>query len=63
MRTIAFLATACLHSQIPDGSYHFEDHMDDCGPGTEPIKVAVTVTVEGGHMAIDFDGTDPRNRA
>src|SRR5438876_1556961 len=26
MRTIAFLATACLHSQIPDGSYHFEDH-------------------------------------
>ena len=37
--------------------------MDDCGPGTEPIKVAVTVTVEGGHMAIDFDGTDSRNRA
>ena len=63
MRTIAFLATACLHSQIPDGSYHFEDHMDDCGLGTEPIKVAVTVTVEGGHMAIDFDGTDSRNRA
>src|SRR5207247_8586053 len=47
MRTIAFLATVCLHSQIPHGSYHFEDHMDDCGPGTEPIKVAVTVTVEG----------------
>jgi N-methylhydantoinase B len=50
-------------AQIPDGSYHFEDFMDDCGPGTEPIKVAVTVTVEGDSMVIDFDGTDPQTES
>jgi N-methylhydantoinase B len=50
-------------AQIPDGSYHFEDHMDDCGPGTDPIKVAVTVTVEGDGMVIDFDGTDPQTES
>jgi N-methylhydantoinase B len=50
-------------AQIPDGSYRFEDFMDDCGPDTEPIRVAVTVTVEGDRMAIDFDGTDPQTES
>jgi N-methylhydantoinase B len=50
-------------AQIPDGSYHFEDFMDDCGPGTDPIRVAVTVTVEDDRMAIDFAGTDPQTES
>ncbi|HYE92473.1 MAG TPA: hydantoinase B/oxoprolinase family protein [Terriglobales bacterium] len=45
---------------IPDGVYTFEDFMDDCGPGTEPLRVAVTVTVDGEGMDIDYDGSSPQ---
>ncbi|MBM4441899.1 MAG: hydantoinase B/oxoprolinase family protein [Candidatus Rokubacteria bacterium] len=45
---------------IPDGVYTFEDFMDDCGPGTEPLRVAVTVTVDGERMDIDYDGSSPQ---
>jgi N-methylhydantoinase B len=50
-------------ADIPDGSYSFEDWMDDCGPGTDPVKVAVTVTIDGDAMHIDFDGTDPQTES
>ena len=42
---------------VPDGVYTFEDFLDDYGPGTEPLRVAVTVTVEGDRMTIDYDGS------
>jgi len=42
---------------IPDGAYPFEDFMDDCGPGTDPMRLFVTVTVRGDEVLIDFDGT------
>jgi len=45
---------------MPDGVYPFEDFMDDCGTGTEPLRVAVTVTVAGDRVVVDFDGTDPQ---
>ena len=48
---------------IPDGVYPFEDHMDDCGPGTDPMRLAVTVTVRGDGVAIDFDGTGPQTES
>ncbi len=40
------------------GAYEFEDFMDDYGPGTPPLRIHVTVTVEGDRLRIDFDGTD-----
>jgi N-methylhydantoinase B len=43
--------------EFPDGVYTFEDFMDDCGPGTDPLRVAVTVTVDGDRMHIDYDGS------
>jgi N-methylhydantoinase B len=46
--------------QFPDGVYTFEDFMDDCGPGTEPLRVAVTVTVDGDRMDIDYQGSSPQ---
>src|SRR5215472_7713856 len=46
--------------KIPDGVYRFEDFMDDCGPGTEPLRVAVTVTVDGSAMVIDYAGSSPQ---
>jgi N-methylhydantoinase B len=45
---------------IPDGVYPFEDFMDDYGPGTEPLRVAVTVSVAGDSMIIDYEGSSPQ---
>ena len=43
-----------LIKQIPDGVYSFEDQLDDYGPGTEPIRVAVDITVEESSIEVDF---------
>jgi N-methylhydantoinase B len=45
---------------MPDGAHPFEDFMDDCGTGTGPLRVAVTVTIAGDRIVVDFDGTDPQ---
>ena len=57
-RTEASLRAAIR--EIPDGVYTFEDFMDDCGPGTEPLRVAVTVTVDADRMDIDYEGSSPQ---
>jgi N-methylhydantoinase B len=46
--------------RVPDGVYTFEDFMDDWGPGTDPLRVAVTVTVAGDAMTIDYEGSSPQ---
>jgi N-methylhydantoinase B len=45
---------------IPDGVYTFEDFLDDWGPGTGPLRVAATVTVEGDALTIDYEGSSPQ---
>ena len=45
---------------FPDGIYTFEDFMDDAGPGTPPLRVAVAVTVDGDRMEIDYAGSSPQ---
>jgi N-methylhydantoinase B len=45
---------------IPDGVYPFEDFLDDYGPGTDPLRVAVTVTVAGDAVTIDYAGSSPQ---
>jgi N-methylhydantoinase B len=45
---------------VPDGVYTFEDFLDDWGPGTEPLRVFVTVTVDGDAVVIDYDGSSPQ---
>jgi N-methylhydantoinase B len=42
---------------IPDGVYRFEDFLDDWGPGTDPLRVAVAVTVAGDALTIDYEGS------
>jgi N-methylhydantoinase B len=46
--------------EIPDGVYTFEDFLDDYGPGTDPLRVAVTVTVVGDGVTIDYAGSSPQ---
>ena len=50
-------------ARSPTGSTAFEDFLDDSGPGTAAVRVAVTVTVAGDDdILIDFDGTGPADR-
>jgi N-methylhydantoinase B len=46
--------------RIPAGVYAFEDFLDDYGPGTDPLRVAVTVTVAGDGITIDYAGSSPQ---
>lgn len=42
-------------AEVPAGTYSFEDKMDDYGPGTEPIRMAVDITFDGkGEVEFDF---------
>jgi N-methylhydantoinase B len=42
-------------AKVPAGPYSFEDHLDDYGPGTEPIRIAIDVTFDGvGGVEVDF---------
>ena len=44
-----------LLAQVPAGTYSFEDRMDDYGPGTDPIVMAVDITFDGnGEVTFDF---------
>jgi len=45
---------------IPNGKVHFVDHIDDYGPGTPPIRIEVTITVDEDEIVFDFTGTDPQ---
>src|SRR5438477_5717006 len=47
-------------AEIPDGVYTFEDFLDDYGPGTEPLRVHVTVTVAGDGVTVDYTGSSPQ---
>jgi N-methylhydantoinase B len=42
---------------MPDGSYHFEDWIDDDGIDPDPIPIRVTITVAGDRLTADFTGS------
>jgi N-methylhydantoinase B len=48
---------------IPPGTYRFVDHLDDVGPGTDPVRLEVAVTVGDGAIAFDFTGSSPETRS
>lgn len=48
-------AMRAVLAEVPAGTYSFEDKMDDYGPGTEPIRMAVDITFDGkGEVEFDF---------
>lgn len=51
--------TAAAVERIPDGQYSFQDELDDDGQTDRPVRIAVTITVSGSQMEVDFAGTDP----
>ena len=45
---------------IPDGSYLFEDFMDDDGIHPDPVKIRARVTIKKDEAHIDFSGSSPQ---
>jgi N-methylhydantoinase B len=48
---------------MPDGTYHAVDYFDDYGPGTDPLRIQVAVTVAGDELTIDFTGSSPQTKS
>ncbi|MGH3662013.1 MAG: hydantoinase B/oxoprolinase family protein [Micromonosporaceae bacterium] len=48
---------------MPDGVYRAFDHLDDCGPDTDPIRIEAAITIDGGDLTLDFTGSDPQTRS
>lgn len=48
--------------QVPAGRYTFKDYLDDDGRGTQSIPIAVTITVAGDEIHLDFTGSGPQAR-
>ncbi len=45
---------------LPDGTYRFEDYLDDDGIDPAPIPIRVAVTVAGDTLTADFTGSAPQ---
>ncbi len=44
-------------SALPDGTYSFEDWLDDTGPDTPPVRVHVEIRIAGDDLVVDFSGS------
>ena len=44
-------------SSIPDGTFDFEDVLEDDGQGNRDIAIRLTMTVEGDHARLDFSAS------
>jgi len=48
-------------AQLPDGTYHFTDHLDDDGIHADrPVRIQLALTVSGDELTADFEGTSPQ---
>jgi N-methylhydantoinase B/oxoprolinase/acetone carboxylase alpha subunit len=45
-------------SELPNGSWTFEDVLDSTGPGHPSARIALTLTIVGDSVTFDFTGTD-----
>lgn len=49
--------------ELPEGRYEFVDHMDDFGPGTEPIRIQLAIELRDGTIRADYAGSSPATRS
>ena len=54
--------TRRLLQEIPDGTYRYQDALDDDGLTPEPINICVSLTISGEEASVDFTGTDSQRR-
>ncbi|WP_161556013.1 hydantoinase B/oxoprolinase family protein [Mangrovicoccus ximenensis] len=50
-------------AELPRGTWHFEDVLDDTGPDTEPVPFRLALTVEDGRIICDWEGTGDQRPA
>jgi len=50
--------TAAEIEALPDGEYRARDALEGDGVTDDPVEIAVTVTVDGDALTVDFAGTD-----
>ncbi|MSP66946.1 MAG: hydantoinase B/oxoprolinase family protein [Alphaproteobacteria bacterium] len=43
--------------QLPEGTYAYQDVMDDAGVGSEPIRFHCQITIKDGTATLDFSGS------
>ena len=48
--------------QIPDGTYQAEDYLDDDGYSDKPVRIAVTIRIQGDNAVVDFSDSAPQVR-
>jgi N-methylhydantoinase B len=46
-------------AKIPDGTYVYEDFMDSDGLVNEPLRVHLSMTIQGGDVYLDFSKSSP----
>ncbi len=49
-----------LIQEIPDGSYYFEDYLDDDGLNKDPIALRLRLHVSGSQVELDFRDSAPQ---
>jgi N-methylhydantoinase B len=53
--------TRAALAELPDGEWSFEDWIDDDGIDYgKPIRLLVTIRKRGGHMVVDWTGSNPQ---
>ena len=53
---------ACI-AGMPDGTYDFEDFLDDDGVETEqPVRIHAKIVITGDHLVVDLSGSAPEVR-
>lgn len=53
-------AMRAMLSRIPDGTYAFEDFLDDDGITDDPIRIHATLHVAGDEITVDLSGCSPQ---
>ncbi len=46
--------------QLPDGTYSFEDVLDNDGVDDRPLTIALDMSIQGEQMTLDFSRTSPQ---
>src|SRR4030095_10755739 len=55
--------TRAAFAEFPDGTFSAEMLMDGDGVPEEPVKLAATVTIEGGRLSVDLTGCDEQRKS
>ncbi|HET7344179.1 MAG TPA: hydantoinase B/oxoprolinase family protein, partial [Methylomirabilota bacterium] len=55
--------TRAAFAEFPDGTFTAETFMDSDGVSEEPVKLAATVTIDKGRVAVDLTGCDEQRKS